>query len=257
MGESVRLSSLYNPTLSVNKHVVQICCFSLSAGADLADGSRERRTWPFIDDTKNWNGIERSLSRAVVPQSLPVSTTAVPTVLSLYHIAQGRLRKNIRYPSYSQRQNCCHLKRKNTSTWSVLLAWSMPTKCHWVIHGRLTSECKPSFSPSSSINLSIPPLKHQAPCLYMLAWISLLLFAFLHQWAHSSTWIDLLAIESLRHWVRVSTWRVDACGRGNHMHDHSRFQRDIDRCHKRLSLSLSLSTIHKKSLAYQARKRLV
>ena len=40
--------------------------------------------------------------------------------------------------------------------------------------------------------------------------------------------------------------RVDAFAtrrRGNHMHDHSRFQRDIDRRHRRLSLSLS--TTHK------------
>ena len=38
--------------------------------------------------------------------------------------------------------------------------------------------------------------------------------------------------------------RVDAFAtrsRGNHMHDHSRFQRDIDWRHRRLSLSLSLS----------------
>ena len=48
-----------NPTLSANKHVVQICRSSLSAAADgLADGSGERRT-------SLVNGIERSLSRAV------------------------------------------------------------------------------------------------------------------------------------------------------------------------------------------------
>ena len=101
MGESIRPSSLYNPTLPANKHVVQICRYSLSAAADgLADVSRERRTSPFNGDAQSWNDTERSLSRAVVPQSLPVSATTFPTVLSLY-IAQGHLRKNIRYPSCS------------------------------------------------------------------------------------------------------------------------------------------------------------
>ena len=42
MGESTRSSSVYNPTLSANKHV-QICRFSLSAAADLADGSHDRQ----------------------------------------------------------------------------------------------------------------------------------------------------------------------------------------------------------------------
>ena len=111
--------------------------------------------------------------------------------LALY-IAQGRLRKNIRHPSCSQRQNCCHLKGKNTSTWSVLFAWSMPTKCCWVIYSRLTSEGKTSTSPLSFI----PPLKRQTPCLHMLAWISVLQSAlgFWHQRAHSSTWVDLLVL---------------------------------------------------------------
>ena len=52
----------HNPTLSANKHVVQICRSSLSAAADgLADGSGERRTSPVT-------GIERSLSRAAPPR---------------------------------------------------------------------------------------------------------------------------------------------------------------------------------------------
>ena len=98
----------HNPTLSANKHVVQMCWSSLSAAADgLADSSGERRTSPV-------NGSERSLSRAIVPKtkSLAVSATLFPKALSLY-IAQGRLRKDIRgYPSCSQRQNRCHSKRK-------------------------------------------------------------------------------------------------------------------------------------------------
>ena len=56
----------HNPTLSANKHVVQICRSSLSAAADgLADGSGERRTSPV-------NGIELKIAqscRKVVPKS--------------------------------------------------------------------------------------------------------------------------------------------------------------------------------------------
>ena len=76
MGESIRPSSFHNPMLYVNKHDVQICRSSLSAATDgLADSSGECRTSPF-------NGIERSLSRAVVPKtkSLCVSATTFPTV---------------------------------------------------------------------------------------------------------------------------------------------------------------------------------
>ena len=88
----------HNPKLSANKHV-QICRSSLSAAADgLADCSGERRTSPFNGDAQSGNDIERSLSRVVVPPYLPVSATTFPTSLSLY-IAQGRLRKDIRYPS--------------------------------------------------------------------------------------------------------------------------------------------------------------
>ena len=47
----------------------------------------------------------------------------------------------------------------------------MPTKCCWVIYGRLTSERKASTSPSSFINHSTlllsRALKRQAPLLYM------------------------------------------------------------------------------------------
>ena len=56
----------HNPSLSANKHVVQIRRSSLSAAADgLADGSGERRTLPV-------NGIELKIAqscRKVVPKS--------------------------------------------------------------------------------------------------------------------------------------------------------------------------------------------
>ena len=133
----------HNPTLSAKKHVVQICRSSLSAAADgLADGSGERWTSPFNGDAQSGNGIERSLSRVVVPPSLPVSATKCPTALSVY-IAQGACERISAIPaSCSQRQNRFHSKRKKTLTWSILLAWSMQTKWYWVIHSRLTSERK-------------------------------------------------------------------------------------------------------------------
>ena len=84
----------------------------------------------------------------------------------------------------------------------------MPTKCCWVIHGSLTSERKASTSPSSFINHSTlllnRALKRQAPCLYM----------------H----FEVRALDRLRTRRRVGSTRR----RGNHMHDHSRFQRDTN-----------------------------
>ena len=69
MGESTRPSSFHNTTPSANKHVAQIYRSSLSAAVQTVQPG-ERRTSPF-------NGIERSLSRAVVikTKSLPVSAT--------------------------------------------------------------------------------------------------------------------------------------------------------------------------------------
>ena len=112
----------------------------------------------------------------------------------------------------------------------------MPTKCCWVIHGSLTSERKASTSPSSFINHSIlllnRALKRQAPCFYM----------------H----FEVRALDRLRTRRRVGSTRR----RGNHMHDHSRFQRDInDVTGVSLSLSLSLSLPLTKVTDAQYRKR--
>ena len=99
----------------------------------------------------------------------------------------------------------------------------MPTKCCWVIHGSLTSERKASTSPSSFSNHSIlllnRALKRQAPCLY----------------------IDMhFEVRALRTRRRFGSARR----RGNHMHDHSRFQRDInDVTGVSLSLSLPLTKV--------------
>ena len=98
----------------------------------------------------------------------------------------------------------------------------MPTKCCWVIHGSLTSERKASTSPSSFINHSTlllnRALKRQAPCLYM----------------H----FEVRALDRLR--VRTRRRVGSTRRRGNHMHDHSRFQRDINDV-TGVSLSLYLS----------------
>ena len=100
----------------------------------------------------------------------------------------------------------------------------MPTKCCWVIHGSLASERKASTSPSSFINHSTlllnRALKRQAPCLYM--------------------YFEVRALDKLRTRRRVGSARR----RGNHMHDHSRFQRDInDVTGVSLSLSLPLTKV--------------
>ena len=105
----------------------------------------------------------------------------------------------------------------------------MPTKCCWVIHGSLTSERKASTSPSSFNESSIT-----RPCC-SIERSSAKLLVRLHALRSSST-------------RQAQSERVDALGRrtvevrGNHMDDHSRFQRDInDVTGVSLSLSLSLS----------------
>ena len=146
----------------------------------------------------------------------------------------------------------------------------MPTICRWVINGRLTSErnFKASTSPSSFINHSTllldRALKRQAPCLYCLY------MNFEHS-QRGSEGVDaycrlnrtmnadfpppgkicmhLNAVFLRRRKVRVhSSIQTTVWGstsrRGNHMHDHSRFQRDIDDV-TGVSLSLSLSPSHK------------
>ena len=84
---STKPSTFHNPMLSANKHVVQICRSSQSAAVQTVQV--ERRTSPF-------NGIERSLSRAVVikTKSLPISATTFPTALSLNIADDGRKHKH-------------------------------------------------------------------------------------------------------------------------------------------------------------------
>ena len=96
----------------------------------------------------------------------------------------------------------------------------MPTKCCWVIHGSLTSERKASTSPSSFINHST----------LLLPSAKLLVFTCMH--------FEVRALDRLR--VRTRRRVGSTRRRGNHMHDHSRFQRDINDV-TGVSLSLSLS----------------
>ena len=104
----------------------------------------------------------------------------------------------------------------------------MPTKCCRVIHGSLTSERKASTSPSSFINHSTlilnRALKRQAPCIVF------------------TMHFEVRALDRLR--VRTRRRVGSTRRRGNHMHDHSRFQRDInDVTGVSLSLSLPLTKV--------------
>ena len=88
----------------------------------------------------------------------------------------------------------------------------MSTKWYWVIHGMLTSERKAStlhfpIVIQQTLDPAARALKRQAPCrrLYITCTQAL----------------DRLRFRTRR---RVGSTRR----RGNHMHDHSRFQRDIE-----------------------------
>ena len=92
--------------LSANKHVVQICRSSQSAAVQTVQV--ERRTSPF-------NGIERSLSRAVVikTKSLPISATTFRTALSLYIAEDGRKHKH--NPTLSAKKHVVQICRSSLS----------------------------------------------------------------------------------------------------------------------------------------------
>ena len=103
----------------------------------------------------------------------------------------------------------------------------MPTKCCWVIHGSLTSERKASTSPSGVVHQSLDPAAQssaQAP--------SSLSLQVMH--------FEVRALDRLRVRTRQRVAIGSTRCRGNHMHDHSRFQRDINDV-TGVSLSLSLS----------------
>ena len=102
--QHTRPSTFHNPMLSANKHVVQICRSSQSAAVQTVQV--ERRTSPF-------NGIERSLSRAVVikTKSLPISATTFPT--ALYIAEDGRKHKH--NPTLSAKKHVVQICRSSLS----------------------------------------------------------------------------------------------------------------------------------------------
>ena len=106
MGESIRPPSFHNPTLSANKHVVPN--LPLLAIGCRVDCSGEGRTSPF-------NGIERSLSRAVVikSKSLPISAVTFATALSLYDAHDGRKHKH--NPTFSAKKHVVQICRSSLS----------------------------------------------------------------------------------------------------------------------------------------------
>ena len=203
----------HNPTLSANKHVLQICRSSLSAAADgLADGSGERRTSPL-------NGIELKIAqscRKVVPKSpLPrfqqrcLSTShrdACERISAIQAVLKGRtmaIRKGNKHQLglFFLLEAC----QRNAAGWSTAV---------WPANAKL-------------------PLPHRRssitrPCCSIERSSAKLLF-------------HALRSSSARHTQNAST-RWSTRRRGDHMHDHSRFQRDInDVTGVSLSLSLSLS----------------
>ena len=106
--QHTRPSTFHNPMLSANKHVVQICHSSQSAAVQTVQV--ERRTSPF-------NGIERSLSRAVVikTKSLPISATTFPTALSLYIAEVGRKHTSKHNPTLSAKKHVVQICRSSLS----------------------------------------------------------------------------------------------------------------------------------------------
>ena len=217
MGESIYK---HNPTLSANKHVVQICRSSLSAAADgLADSSGERRTSPF-------NGTERSLSRAVQQsQRLCPSPLHVPRfqqrclctsrrdacdrISAIQAVLKGRtvaIRKKI---NINLVYSSCLKHANNLPLGDQRQADQRTQSFHFavVIHQSLDPAARSSAQAPSSLSL-----------------------------------LSLHKLRALTDRLRTRRRVGSTRRRGNHMHDHSRFQRDINDV---TGVSLSLSPSHK------------
>ena len=118
------------------------------------------------------NGIERSLSRAIVPKtkSLPVSATTFPTALSLY-IAQARLRKDIR-PLSKLFSMAEPLPFENEVNINLVYSSCLKHANEMLLcDPRQADQRKQSFPFPIVIHQSLDPaaraLKRQAPCLCM------------------------------------------------------------------------------------------
>ena len=231
----------HNPTLSANKHVVQICRSSLPAAADgLADGSGERRT-------SLVNGIElkiAQLCRKVVPKSLPVSATTLEPSNSVAFLHRaGTLAKE--YPLsklFSKVEPWPFEKEIN-----INLVYSSCLKhANEMLLGdpRQSDQRTQSFHFPIVVHQSLDPAAQssaQAPSSLSLLGSSVQFF-FVH-YPLSVMHFEVRALDRLR--VRTRRRVGSTRRRGNHMHDHSRFQRDInDVTGVSLSLSLYLSQSH-------------
>ena len=217
----------HNPTLSANKHVVQICRSSLSAAADgLADGSGERRTSPV-------NGIELKIAqscRKVVPKSpLPrfqqrcLSTSRTGTLAIAKEYPLSKLFSKVEPWPFEKEIN-------------INLVYSSCLK-----HANEMLLGDPRQSDQRTQSFHFPIVVHQSldPAAQSSAQAPSSLF--LHA--------EVRALDRCR---RVGSTRR----RGNHMHDHSRLQRDVnDVTGVSLSLSLSLSLPLTKVTDAQYRKR--
>ena len=207
----------HNPTLSANKHVVQIWRSSLSVAADgLADGSGERRTSPV-------NGIKLQIAqsyRKVVPKSpLPrfhqrcLSTSrrdACERISAIQAVLKGRtmaIRKGNKHQLglFFLLEAC----QRNAAGWSTAV-W--PANAKLPLPHRRSSITRPCCSIERSS-------------------AKLLVFTCTSKFERSTG-------SECRTRRRVGSTRR----RGNHMHDHSRFQRDINDV---TGVSLSLSPSHK------------
>ena len=103
----VRPSSFSQSNALANKHVDRTNLPLLAIGCR-ADCTGERRTSPF-------NGMERSLSRAVIikTKSLPISATTFRTALSLYIAHDGRKHKH--NPTLSANKHVVQICRSSLS----------------------------------------------------------------------------------------------------------------------------------------------
>ena len=100
----------------------KFCRFSLSAAADgLAVSFKPAFQRWYTKLKRQWKIAQTCCSPVSARLCYRVSNSFV-----FVHPA-GTLANSKGYP-LSNRQSCCHLKKKNTSIWSIILAWSMPMK---------------------------------------------------------------------------------------------------------------------------------
>ena len=231
MGESIYK---HNPMLSANKHVVQICRSSLSAAADgLADSSGERRTSPGNGTQDNSRAVQQSQRLCPSPLHVPrfqqrcLCTSrrdACDRISAIQAVLKGRTvanRKKINIKLINLVYSSCLKHANNLPLGDQRQADQRTQSFHFavVIHNSLDPATRSSAQAPSSLSLLS-----------------------LH---------ELRALtDRLRTRRRVGSTRR----RGNHMHHHSRFQRDIDDV-TGVSLSLSLSLPLTKVTHAQYRKR--